>query len=803
VQNGPEQVLYAFQGGNDGEYPSSGLIFDSSGNLYGTAAYGGGGACTDPGGYAGCGTVFELSPNGNGGWTETVLYSFKGGGGEKPTSGVIFDQAGNLYGTTLAGGTDGEGTVFELSPNGNGGWTETVLYSFQGGSDGYYPEGVIFDGKGNLYGITVYGGIHDCYKFFGTCGTVFELSPNGSGGWIKTTIYEFMANNGDDGYAPNAGLIFDHFGNLYGTTNLGGQVGGGIVFELSPNGSGGWSETILYDFLGGSDGSAPGAGVIFDQSGNLYGTTIWEGARCNFGNGCGTVFELSPNGSGGWTKTILYSFLGYNDGWWPTAVLTFDSSGNLYSTTLYGGGDGCGNNGCGTVFELSPNGSGGWTESILYGFQGGSDGGSPSYGLILDQAGHLYGTAPEGGPCCGVVFEVTKEAFGTFSPANLNFGNQTVGIASSPQVVTLTDSGGLPLTITSIDVTGVNSGDFDQTNNCPASLAAHSSCTINVTFTPTAAGNRSAAVAVTDNAPSSPQSLPLSGVGVLPAVTFSPASLNFSNQTVGTKSSPQVTTVTNTGAGTLNITSIGITGTNSSEFAETNNCPSSLSPSDSCKISVTFAPTALGSAAALLSVADNAPGSPQGASLTGTADVGDFSLSVTSQTSVTVTPGQAANYGIAVSPVDGFAQKVSLSCSGAPAQSTCTISPSSVTLNGTDSAPANVAVVTSGSSASVLRPAGFPSASTRYALWLAFSGLPGVMLLGSGFRKRHSRVLYGLLLLCVLLLVLTWSGCGGGSGSGAGTVGTPLGTYTLTVTGTYTAGPANLVHSTKLTLVVQ
>jgi len=191
VQNGPEQVLYAFQGGNDGAYPG-GLIFDSSGNLYGETSYGGAGMCTQNGYPPGCGTVFELSPNGNGGWTKAILYSFQGGSdGEYPSLGLIFDQAGNLYGTTAQGGgntscTNGCGTVFELSPNGNGGWTETLLYIFGtngGASDGAYPEGVIFDKSGNLYGSTEGGGNWGCdHDGYSPCGTIFELTPNGSGG---------------------------------------------------------------------------------------------------------------------------------------------------------------------------------------------------------------------------------------------------------------------------------------------------------------------------------------------------------------------------------------------------------------------------------------------------------------------------------------------------------------------------------------------------------------------------------------------------------------------------------------------
>jgi len=472
VQNGPEQILYAFQGGNDGQNPGGGLIFDSSGNLYGTTVSGGGSAACNQAPYIGCGTAFELSPSGSGGWTETILYVFQGGAdGSVPSSPLIFDHAGNLYGTTAGGGTYSSGTVFELSPNSNGGWTETILYSFGGtASDGAEPQGLIFDGSGNLYGTTELGGLPQCYHN-DPCGTVFELSPNGSGGWTETIIYRFLG--GGDGFLANGGLIFDNSGNLYGTTSAGGLNNGcgssngqgcGTAFELSPNGSGGWTETVLYNFAStASDGANPAAGLIFDQSGNLYGTT-GEGGEGACGNvdRCGTVFKLSPNGSGGWTETILYSFQGASDGANPAAGLIFDKTGNLYGTTANGGDAGCNSGfGCGTAFELSPNGSGGWTELPLYSFQGGSDGTYPSSGVIFDQTGHLYGTTYSGGNTgcneslgCGVVFEISRGAFAKLSPASLAFGNETVGITTSPQVATLANIGNVPFSITSSKLLG-------------------------------------------------------------------------------------------------------------------------------------------------------------------------------------------------------------------------------------------------------------------------------------------------------------------------------------------------------------
>jgi uncharacterized repeat protein (TIGR03803 family) len=350
VQNGPEHVLYAFQGGNDGQYPSGGLIFDSSGNLYGE---------TQGGGANGYGTVFELSPSSNGSWTETILYSFQGGSDcSVPSSGLIFDHAGNLYGTTGAGGTANSGTVFELSPSESGGWSKKVLYSFQGNPDGADPQGLTFDGSGNLYGPTLFGGLGQCY-LSDPYGTIFELSPTGSGGWTETIIYSFQGGGG--GADPNSGLIFDNSGNLYGTTPTNGAESGSIpacgsAFEVSPNGSAGWTETWLYNFQGSNDGYAPEAGLIFDQSGNLYGTASQggDGSGCDY-TACGTVFELSSNGSGEWTETTLYTFQGGSDGANPGAGLIFDKTGNLYGTTSGGGDTACNTGfGCGTAFELSP-----------------------------------------------------------------------------------------------------------------------------------------------------------------------------------------------------------------------------------------------------------------------------------------------------------------------------------------------------------------------------------------------------------------------------------------------------------------
>ena len=391
-----DKLLYELSGGTDGSYPYSVLVFDKAGNLYGTTSEGGGTGCIRN---LGCGTVFELTPNLDGSWTESILYRFQGGSdGTYPRAGVILDQTGNLYGTTESGGgtgcsrQEGCGTVFERMPNPDGSWTERVLYRFGGADgDGYYPQaGVIRDQAGNLYGTTSGGGGG---PYSG--GTVFKLIPQPGGGW-KERILHIFSYQSKDGAFPLAGVVLDKAGNLYGTTNEGGAYGNGTVFKVSTTGK----ETVLYTFgREFADGVQPWAGVVLDKADNLYGTTT------DGGTGHGVVFEVKREVGGGWKESVLYNFTGAPDGLVPYAGLVFDQAGNLYGTTALGGA----HNDKGTVFELKAQPGGGWTESVVYSFKGGAvDGGHPWAGVILDQAGNLYGTTTVGGPnLTGVVFEVT------------------------------------------------------------------------------------------------------------------------------------------------------------------------------------------------------------------------------------------------------------------------------------------------------------------------------------------------------------------------------------------------------------
>ncbi len=315
---------------NDGAEPNGDLVFDAAGNLYGTSEGGGSSACQA----IGCGTVFQLSPKAGGGWKHTVLFRFGHGSGSNPPAGLAMDAAGNLYGTTIT--YPDPGGVFRLSPNSNGGWTFTKLFTFNG-TNGAGPYGrLMLDAAGNVYGTTQSGGDFNACPFEG-CGTVFRLSPQKNGTWKHTTLFSF---NAKDGLNPVAGVILDASGNLYGTTELGGSSAGcvngcGTVFRLSPSAHGHWKITTLHNF-DGADGSDPEARPTFDTAGNLYGTTASGGQ-----DGFGTVFQLSPQKSGHWKLATLATF-DITNGANPVDNLIFDPAGNLYGTTEADGSFGIG-----------------------------------------------------------------------------------------------------------------------------------------------------------------------------------------------------------------------------------------------------------------------------------------------------------------------------------------------------------------------------------------------------------------------------------------------------------------------------
>jgi uncharacterized repeat protein (TIGR03803 family) len=354
-----ESVFYSFAGGG---YPEYDLAMDGQGNLYGTTFEIDGGS------------VYKLTSSGE----FTALHSFSyccNGDGYEPAGGVVLDSQGNLYGTTSEGGAEAGGTIFKISPSG----TETILYNFTCQDDGCFPySGVVMDGDGNLYGSTLGGSLYygNVYKFVPSTGTL-------------TTLYNFTG--GDDGAFP-FGVVLDKEGNLYGVTQYGGPIQQGVVFKITPLGT----ETVLHAFeANGKDGFSPEASVILDAKGNLYGTTHLGGS-----GGVGTVYKISPAGK----ETILHSFKGGKDGIFPQSDLVFDTNGNLYGTTFYGG-----QYDYGTVFKIAKT-----KETVLHSFNpNNEDGVLPNGDVVFDKNGDLFGTTTQGGTpsesCsgCGTIYKIT------------------------------------------------------------------------------------------------------------------------------------------------------------------------------------------------------------------------------------------------------------------------------------------------------------------------------------------------------------------------------------------------------------
>jgi uncharacterized repeat protein (TIGR03803 family) len=368
-----ETVLYSFDG--SGGNPAAAVVFDASGNLFGTTAR----------------TVYELTPSSGGSWVENTIYSTTSL--QNVEGSPVFGPGGNIYSVTQ--GTRGENLVFELTPSGGGTWTPTTLYTFPDtGAHGYEPYGApTFDSAGNIFSTTSIGG---AYGTNNSGGTVYELSPKSGGGWSQRVIHSF--GSGVDGSFLHADLILDSAGNIYSTTSAGGAHGFGTVFELVHQPGGAYREKILHNFTGGLDGSGPGTALVFDSTGDLYGTAGGGGAY----NG-GVVFELIPQSNGTYKEKVLHSFGNGTDGNAPICTLIFDTAGNLYGTTFFGGtlhG--------GTAFELSPLAGGGWGERTLHNFGAGGDGNGPLSGLTFDSAGNLYGTTQGGGSASeGTVFQIT------------------------------------------------------------------------------------------------------------------------------------------------------------------------------------------------------------------------------------------------------------------------------------------------------------------------------------------------------------------------------------------------------------
>ena len=358
---------------DEGEYADTDLETDGAGNIYGTTVLGGD---------FGSGTVFKLRQTPTG-WVRRVLYSFTSGtdGGE-PYKGTTLDREGNLYGTAVTGGSGscegGCGVVYKLT-NSSGTWTQTVIHAFTGGADGSGPGArVTVDRDGNIYGMAPTGGTYGL-------GTIYRIHQEPNGAWRFKVIHAFTG--GADGATGSAGRMILRRGHLYGAATAGGTYGSGVVFELRPTGGGEWNFRTIYSFRGQPDGSFPYGALLFDSLGNIYGTTYYGGT-----NGIGSVYQLSPGDSiSEWNESVLYSFQEGTDGNSPISNLVADTVGNLYGTTSEGG------LGSGTIFKLSPDGSGHWTETVVHSFQGPPDGAFAYNGMVVDRFGNFYGATVHGG----------------------------------------------------------------------------------------------------------------------------------------------------------------------------------------------------------------------------------------------------------------------------------------------------------------------------------------------------------------------------------------------------------------------
>lgn len=394
-------ALYDFQSSGIFEpEPFGQMAFDPAGNIYGTTYYGG---------TNGCGTVYQMAPpmSPGGSWTETTLYSFGcSADGANPYGGIAIDRSSNLYGTTMSkGGTRCQcGTVFELKPPSTPGgtWGFRTIHHFGGApNDGQFPQtSLALDSSGNVYGTTPTGGTFDGSN---AGGTAFKLSPSGSG-WTETILWNF--GGADDASFVLSGLVGDSSGNFYGTSQLGGVAGVGTVFELSPpaGGSTAWAETVLYNFPGANSGSGeyPEGSLLIDFKGHLFGTATGSTEVC-----CGSIFKLTPPSNGAtWSFKTLFTFSQTTDGYGPVGLSMDASAQNLFGITYEGKIRCCGDGP--VAYKLTPpgNAGGSWTYSVLYHF--GTKGAGPRATPLVDKSSNVYGTVPNGGTYNGgVLYEIT------------------------------------------------------------------------------------------------------------------------------------------------------------------------------------------------------------------------------------------------------------------------------------------------------------------------------------------------------------------------------------------------------------
>jgi len=594
------QTVVTFNSTN-GAVPTDVLVQGTDGNLYGTTQYGG---------TANLGTVFKLTQGG----ALTTIYSFCSKtlctDGSVPDAGLIQSSDGNFYGTTFFGGNQDSGTIFKITSSGS----LTTLHSFCSlakCADGSNPHAPLMIGSdGNFYGTTSGGGT-------GNAGGVFKLTRSGT----FTTLYSFCSQaNCADGSSPEGGVIQWTDGNFYGTTSAGGNVGAGTVFKLTPSGV----LTTLYTFCSVAncgDGEFPYAGLALGSDGNFYGTT--SGSEPPTG---GTVFKITPSG----LLTTLHRFCSLAncaDGEYPFAGVVQGTDGNFYGTSEIGGANA--NNvdcffGCGTFFRITPGGS----LTTLYNFCSNNnctDGAESVAGVVQASSGTFYGTTFAGGSClvlaegCGTVFtwSTTVPLPPTLAPPSVNYGNQAIDTSSTARTITIknVNTGYSILDLNGIKVSG-NKDFVISANTCGPTLTAGMGCKVSVTYTPSILGAESATLNVFDNAPGSPQKVPMSGTGIAQTVV-TPQSLTFAKQKVGTTSDPKKVTLKNN----LSTSLTGISYAATKPFAvSASTCKTTLASHSSCTISVTFTPTVTGTVTGTLTIKDSANNSPQIVSLTGTGD---------------------------------------------------------------------------------------------------------------------------------------------------------------------------------------
>jgi uncharacterized repeat protein (TIGR03803 family) len=728
--SGKEKVLYAFTGTNgDGASPSAGLIMDGAGNLYGTTRLGGyfdvtSSICSAfPNPVVGCGTVFKLDLSGK----EAVLYTFTGtnGDGASPSAGLIMDSTGNLYGTTDSGGAAGGGTVFKLAPSGK----ETVLYSFPGVNENP-STGLIIDSAGNLYGTTNSSGAAGG-------GSVFKLDPSGK----EAMLYSFPVTNGK-GAQPSDGLIMDSAGNLYGTTSAGGSADFGTVFKLDPSGN----ETVLHSFTGSpNDGVRPVSGLIMDRAGNLYGTTPSGGVTtsvCPVSSfdavGCGTVFKVDPSGN----ETVLYTFTGMNgDGAQPFAgSLIMDSAGNLYGTTWFGGSANLG-----TVFKLDPPGH----ETVLHSFSDLGDGQNPVAGLVMDSAGNLYGTTPNGGALgAGTVFKVDPSGNETVLYSFVGMNGQN----SEPFANLILDSAG------NLYGTTLEGGNSSSGEGTVFKVDPSGNETVLYTFTGMNGVNGDGTIRAAG--------LIMDSVGNLYGTTSEGGSSGGSGE--GT-----LFRLTPSGKETV---LYSFTGTNGDG---TNPAGGLIMDSTGNLYGVTNSGGAAGAGIVFRLEPDFS-----------------FGTGGSGSTSATVTAGQTATYNLVLNS-PAFSGSVSLTCSGAPAQAACSVSPTSATVSGASTVPFTVTVTTTAPTVMAWSAHGMFDSSShgqRYTFLFA-------CVLFAAFRagtRRAGRNRAWVPIGSMVCLTIAMIACGNSSNKRGGGGGTPAGTYNLTVTGI----SQKVSHTIALTLTV-